>query len=389
MSSKSSLVLNNVYGKKLLRSSTYRTLVQMSEKITSPIEIPIESSFDKVVTTEDAGKFVKSKLERLAYKSSILDFLPPIKSTSNFSYHLSNFPPNTARLRNGKCEKIAIMDMKQIPTKPVKFKTLPKSTKRSKTNVIMKEIKNKDDDIQTPKQENLVNEVTPVANNVNENIRIVPEMIPLKQVVDPYINENKRPHTHPRAFFEESEANVNESKNSFSDGIKYFTNQWRSMQKEFLECPKSTNISLREAMTLINEVKNRLTKKTSTVIQESEIRAEREALTPNQRIYPKPSPPSVLDIKGPMKFVSFDSTVNINYDQDQHQKLESYDINRSLPMPTFKYKIPAIKRVTARGPSVNTDEHIEKRFPIYNGDTYRVNKVKIRSMGKKKNNDRH
>ena len=390
MSSKSSLVLNNVYGKKLLRCSTYRTLVQMSEKVTNLIEVPVESSFDKVVTTEDPGKDVKSKLEQSAYKTSILDFLPPIKSTSNFSYHLSNFPPRTSRLSSGRSKKIAIMDMKQVPLKPVKFKIFPKSTKKSKTNVIMKEVKSKDVDIQIPRQEDLeVKEVPPVVINVKEKIQIVPEMIPYKQVLDPYHNENKRPYTHPRDVFEESKVNVDESKNSFSDGIKYFTNQWRSMQKEFLECPKSTNISLREAMTLINEVKNRLTKKTSTVIQESEIRAEREALTTNYRIYPKPSPPSVLDIKAPIRFVSFDSTVNINFDQHQHQRQESYDINRSLPMPTFKYKIPAIKRVTARNPSVNTDDLIEKRFPIYNGDTFRENKVKVRSMGKKKNIERH
>ena len=381
MSSKSSLVLNNVYGKKLLQSSTYRTLVQMSEKITSPIEIPIESSFDKVVSAEDAVRDVKSKLERLAFKTSILDFLPPIKKTSNFSYHLSNFPLGTARLTTGKSEKISIVDMKQLPTKPIKFKILPKSPRRSKTNVIMKEIKMKHDDI--------VKEVTPIVNNFEERIQIIHEILPFRENVDPHIKNNNRPFTQPRAVFEESKVNSDESKNSFSDGIKYFTNQWRSIQKEFLECPKSTNISLREAMTIINEVKNRLTKKTSTIIQESEVRAEREALTANHKIYPKPSPPSVLDIKAPMKFVSFDSTVKINFDQYQHQNRESYDINRSLPMPTFKYKIPAIKRVTARVPTVSIDEQIEKRFPIYNGDTYRENQVKSRSMRKKKNNERH
>ncbi|CAO1410340.1 unnamed protein product [Diamesa tonsa] len=360
----------------------------MSEKMTIPIEISIESSFDKEkVTTEDAGK---SKLERLAYNTSILDFLPPIKSTSNFSYHLSNLPASKGRLSNGKSDKITIMDMKQVPMKPVKFIILPKSSKRSKTNVILKETKKKDDDNQIPKQEILEEkEDSPIVNNVKDKIQIVPEMIPFKQMLVPSLNENKRPYTHPKSVYEESKVNIDESKNTFSDGIKYFTNQWRSMQKEFLECPKSTNISLREAMTLINEVKNRLTKKTSTVIQESEIRAEREALTTNHRIYPKPSPPSVLDIKAPMRFVSFDSTVNINFDRDLHQSPESYDINRSLPMPTFKYKIPAIKRVTARGSNVNTDELIEKRFPIYNGDTYRENQVKVRSMGKKKNNQRH
>lgn len=380
MSSKSSLVLNNVYGKNLLRKSTFRTLVQMSENITNLIEIPIESSIDKVLLAEDPGKDVKTKQERLVFKTSILDFLPPIKTTSNFSYHLSNLP---SRTNTGKREKIVIIDMKQVPTKPVKFKLL-KSPRRSKTNIIIKETHNTDDDI--------VKEETPIVNNVinvKERIRIVPEKLPFMPNADTYLKDNKSLFTQPRAAFEKPKVNSDESNNSFSDGLKYFTNQWRSMQKEFLECPKSTNISLREAMTLINEVKNRLTKKTSIVIQESEIRAEREALTPNYRIYPKPSPPSVLDIKAPMKFVSFDSTVKINLDQDQHQNRETYDINRSLPMPTFKYKIPAIKKVTGRASNVSTDEEIEKRFPIYNGDTFRENQVKSRSMRKKKNNERH
>ncbi|CAO1401388.1 unnamed protein product [Diamesa serratosioi] len=345
----------------------------MSEKKTIPIELPVESSIDKVVVVEDPGKNVKIKPESLAFQTSILDFLPPIKNTSNFSYHLSNYPPRTIKAKIAISEKISIIDMKQVPRKPVKYKILSKFPKKSKTNVNKKEVQIIDDDV--------VKEVIPVENNFKDQIRIVPEKFPSMTNVDPYLKVNKRHFPQSRTVVEESKLNEVESKNSFSDGLKYFTNQWRCMQKEFLECPKSTNISLREAMTLINEVKNRLTKKTSTIIHESEIRAEREALTSNHRIYPKPSPSSVLDIKAPMKFVPFDSTVKINSDQQQNH--EYYEINRLLAVPTFKYKLPAIQRVTARSPSVSTYKEIEKRLPIYNGETYRKNEVKRRSIRKK------
>lgn len=380
MSSKSSFVLNNVCSKQLLRCSTYRTLVQMSENKTIPIEIPIESSSNKL-TVQDAGKDVKIKQERAVFKTSILDFLPPIKNTSNFSYHLSSCPPRTVRSRSAKSENFSIVDLKQqIPTNPVKFKVLTKSPRKSNNIVNKKEIKKQDDDI--------VEAVIPVPNNFKERVRIIPKKFPSMQNVDH--KEKIGPFIQPRSVVEESSVNGDESNNRFSDGLKYFTNQWRSMQKEFLDCPKSTNISLREAMTLINEVKNRLTKKTNTVIHESEIRAERDALTSNYKFYPKPSPSSVLNIKAPIKFVPFDSTVKISTDQQkqkhqhQHQHHESYEINRSLAVPTFKYKLPAIKRVTARPPNVNTFDEMEKRSSIYNGDTYRKNKVLSRSMVEKK-----